>query len=245
MAAVRAGYRHIDCASIYQNEHEVGQALAEVLSEGVVSRQQLFITSKLWNTDHAPDRVAAACRKTLADLRLSYLDLYLIHWPVTPTPGPELVPDIGTTWVAMEALVREGLVRSIGVSNFSATKLQRLLLCPARVVAPAVNQVEVHPYFRNDALIAWCRGHGIHVTAYSPLGSPDSGAIFKRKFSPSLMQDPVVVDVASKMEKSPAQVLVRWALQHGTSVLPKSSNPQRIKANLQVSESRVMSGTGG
>ncbi|KXZ56565.1 hypothetical protein GPECTOR_1g507 [Gonium pectorale] len=232
--ALRQGYRHIDCARIYQNEHEVGEALAAVLSEGVVRREEVFITSKLWNTDHEPSRVEAACRRTMEDLRVSYLDLYLMHWPVSGNSGPEVVPALEDTWAAMEALVRgtRGLVRTIGVSNFSIVKLERLLK-KARIV-PAV--VQAHPYWRNDALRRWAADRGIHLTAYSPLGSPDSAAITKRDEATvrSPLKDEVVAQAAQALGKSPAQVLIRWAVQRGTSVLPKSVQPGRIRSNLDV-----------
>eukprot|EP00198_Chlamydomonas_reinhardtii_P005432 XP_001694768.1 low CO2-induced aldose reductase [Chlamydomonas reinhardtii] len=231
--ALRAGYRHIDCARIYQNEHEVGEALAAVLAEGVVKREEVFITSKLWNTDHDPARVEAACRKSMEDLRVSYLDLYLMHWPVTGTPGPEVQPPLADTWAAMEQRVDKGLVRTIGVSNFSAKKLEALM-ARARI-QPAVNQVEAHPYWRNEELRSWCAARGVHLTAYSPLGSPDSAAVIGRAADvPSPLKDETVAAVAAELGKSPAQVLIRWAVQRGTSVLPKSVNPQRIAANLEV-----------
>ncbi|KAL3146586.1 hypothetical protein ABBQ32_000824 [Trebouxia sp. C0010 RCD-2024] len=174
--ALKAGYRHVDCAAIYENEHE-------------------------------------------------------IHWPVTGNIGPEVAPALKQTWKAMELLVKEGLVRSIGVSNFSVKKLESILSYAE--IPPAVCQVECHPYFRNEGLLQWCKARHIHVTAYSPLGSPDSASMFRRK-APLLLQDPIVTAVANKLSRSPAQVLIRWSLQHGTSVLPKSTSAERIKANMDV-----------
>lgn len=232
-SALRAGYRHIDCAAIYGNEHEVGDALSAVLAEGVVKRQDVFITSKLWNSEHEPSRVEAACRKSLADLKVDYLDLYLIHWPFTGNVGDSVQPPLADTWAAMEQLVDKGLVRTIGVSNFSIKKLEALI-STARIT-PAVNQVEAHPYWRNEALRAWCAARGIHLTAYSPLGSPDSAAMLKRaEDAPTPLKDETVGAIAQQLAKSPAQVLIRWAVQRGTSVLPKSVQPQRIAANLDV-----------
>ncbi|GAX83363.1 hypothetical protein CEUSTIGMA_g10788.t1 [Chlamydomonas eustigma] len=234
--AIRAGYRHIDCAYVYENEHEVGEALRNIFKEGIVERSDLFITSKLWNSSHNPRAVEAAVQRTLSDLGLSYLDLYLVHWPaVTGNVGPQLEPPYQVTWRAMETLVSAGLVRSIGVSNLSQKKLDKLL--EECSIWPAVNQVEAHPYFRNSSLIQHCEILGIHVTAYSPLGSPDSASLMGRPATmQGPMQDTVVKQVAEKLGKTPAQVLVRWAVQRGTSVLPKSVHPDRLRANLDVLE---------
>ncbi|WIA08297.1 hypothetical protein OEZ85_007740 [Tetradesmus obliquus] len=235
LAAVRCGYRHIDCAAIYGNEQEVGAALAELLAEGVVSRQQLFITGKLWNSSHGAKDVQPALNKTLLDLGLDYLDLFLIHWPVTGCSGPVLTPSTGETWAAMEACVEAGLTRSIGVSNFSRVKLQQLLDSPQLKIRPVVLQIEAHPYWSNSALLSWAAAQGLHVTAYSPLGSPDSAAIMQRgDDARRLLEEPALLRIAEQCGKSPAQVLIRWALQRGTSVLPKSANPGRIASNFDV-----------
>jgi alcohol dehydrogenase (NADP+) len=231
--AVRAGYRHIDCASVYQNEDEVGDAIGYVLERGLVEREELFVCSKVWNTDHAAARVRKACEASLKALKVDYLDLYLIHWPVTGNVGDEVSPSVRETWEAMESLVRDGLVRSIGTSNFSAKKLADI--ASYATVQPSVCQVEVHPYHRNDALLSFCADRGIHVTAFSPLGSPDSESIFPRAVPDAvLMRDPRVLRVAERTGKNVGQVLIRWALQHGTSVIPKSTNPSRIAGNLDV-----------
>ena len=171
-----------------------------------------------------------ACEKTLKDLQLEYLDLYLIHWPVvTNCTGDSLDPSIEETWGAMEALKAGGKVKSIGVSNWSAKKLRMMKAHAATF--PAVNQVELHPLNRQDALLAACAELGTHLTAYSPLGSPDSAEMIKHE-GKSVMEHPVVQRVAAACGKTPAQVLIRWAMQRRTSVLPKSVTPERIESNL-------------
>ncbi|KAL4854860.1 NADPH-dependent aldo-keto reductase [Chlorella vulgaris] len=205
--ALRLGYRHIDCAADYQNEGEVGQAIAAVLGDGTVRREEIWVTSKLQNSDHEPQRVEEACRDSLEQLGLEWLDLYLMHWPVTGNHGPELKPSLEETWSAMEALVHKGLARAIGVSNFSILKLETLL--KKATIRPAVNQVEAHPYFRNTELIDWCRERGIHVTAYSPLGSPHTADFFKRREDDSTLRE-----IAERHGKSPADVLLGGAARH-------------------------------
>lgn len=227
--AVNCGYRHIDCAACYKNEKEVGEALAELFAEGIVARGDLWITSKLWNDHHREGDVAGAAARTLSDLGLEYLDLYLIHWPVaTGCAGDVLEPSTEETWRGMEALVASGAARSVGVSNFSAAKL-RAMRGHAKIF-PAVNQVELHPLHRQDGLLGACAELGTHATAYSPLGSPDSASMIDHKGA-GVMSHPAVKKVAGEVNKSPAQVLVRWALQRGTSVVPKSVTPSRIEAN--------------
>lgn len=226
---IKAGYRHIDCAAIYQNEQEIGEALKEIFDDGVVSRQDLFLTSKLWNSHHDPQLVQVACEKSLKDLGISQLDLYLIHWPSRPDPATIL-----GTWTAMEALVDKGLTKSIGISNFSIKKLQVILDSNPKI-KPSVSQIECHPYFRNTELLNYCVLNDIHVTAYSPLGSPDSAGIMKRDPNATgPMSDPVVIELAKKLNKTPAQILIRLAIQRGCSVLPKSVQQERLKSNLDV-----------
>eukprot|EP00884_Botryococcus_braunii_P000023 jgi/Botrbrau1/10020/Bobra.0012s0107.1 len=191
------------------------------------------ITSKLHNKHHAADDVRKGCQQILDNLKTSYLDLFLVHWPVSQNEGPSLQPPMKETWQAMEKLVDDGLVKSIGVSNFSVKKLEDLVTY-ARIV-PAVHQIEVHPYFRNSYNVDFCHSKGIHVTAYSPLGSPDSATMQNRGESPpELLKDPVVAKIAEKLGKHPAQVLIRWAIQNKTSVIPKASSKSHLRSNLDV-----------
>lgn len=239
--ALRAGYRHIDCAAIYENEPEVGEALTASFGEGVAAREDVWITSKLWNNAHAAGAVRPAVEKTLSDLRLEYLDLYLMHWPVAlredvvfPTSADEMIPledlPLSETWAAMEMLVEAGLCRHIGVSNFSVTKLAALR--DGARIQPEVNQIELHPYLQQLDMLDYARAHGVHVTAYSPLGAPGRPAGLKADDEPVLLEDPTVVAVAERRGATPGQVLLSWGLHRGTSVIPKSVHPQRIRENL-------------
>jgi len=243
--AIRLGYRHIDCASVYANEPEVGEAIRSAIEAGEVKREELWITSKLWCNAHGRDNVEAALRRTLADLGLEWLDLYLIHWPVPikpgvafPSSGEDLLPPaqvpIRDTWEGMEGVLEAGLTRHIGVSNFSSHKLHELLAhCRIR---PEVNQVERHPLLQQPALVADCAAEGIHITAYSPLGSQDRPAGLKGADEPVLLRNPVIEAIAAERGCTPAQVLLAWHLQSGISTIPKSVSPARLKENLAAAE---------
>lgn len=223
-AALNAGYRHFDCAPVYRNEHEVGRALAH----GSVPRSELWITSKLWNDRRRPADVREALEQTLASLQTDYLDLYLIHWPVVWARNTVMKPDslasLAECWRTLEALVDEGKVRHIGVSNFGEAELAALL--SAARIKPAVNQIELHPRLPQTALVEYCQRNGIVVTAYSPLGRGTlKGA--------NMLSSPTVQELAARHAVSPAAVLLRWNLQRGVVVIPKSTNPGRLAANLE------------
>lgn len=243
--ALKAGYRHVDCAPIYGNEAEVGQALEESFEAGVADRDEVWITSKLWNDAHAPEDVRPALEETLEALHLETLDLYLIHWPVALEPGtsfPESPDDfvsleevpLTETWRAMEALKDEGLVRHIGVSNFSISNLQ-VLLDEGRI-EPELVQNEMHPYLQQPEMLAFAEEKKIPLTAYSPLGSKDRPDEMKAPHEPILLEDPTINEIAAHHDASPAQVLISWALHRGTAVIPKSTTPRHIQENLAAAD---------
>jgi D-xylose reductase len=251
--AIVAGYRHFDCACDYGNEAEVGDAFWRALQSGTLRRDELWVTSKLWNTYHAAEHVRLAVERSLADLRLEYLDLYLIHFPLAHKfvpfetryppgwfhdpgathPRVELarVP-IAETWRAMEELVRAGLVRNIGVCNFT-TGLLRDLLTQAQI-APAVLQVEMHPFLAQEKLLRFCKEQRIVVTAFSPLGAASYVSLGMAGPNESALEQSVVREAARLHGKTPAQVLLRWGIQRGTAVIPKTTRPERLRENLAI-----------
>ncbi|XP_053690445.1 aldo-keto reductase family 1 member B1-like [Sabethes cyaneus] len=246
--AIDIGYRHIDCAHIYRNEHEVGDAITAKIKEGVIKREDLFVTSKLWNTFHRPDLVEGAVRTSLTNLKLDYLDLYLIHWPVAYKEGDELAPlspdgktcifsdvDYVDTWKAMEKLVDARLVKNIGLSNFNSKQIRRVL--DAARIKPVTNQIENHPYLHQSKLTKFCAENKILVTAYSPLGSPARPWV--KEGDIVLLEDKKLKAIARKHGKEPAQVLIRYQLERGHVVVPKSVTKARIASNFDVFRFRL------
>jgi diketogulonate reductase-like aldo/keto reductase len=235
--AAAIGYRHFDCASVYGNEAEIGAAFEEILASGL-RREQLWITSKLWNDKHSENDVIASCKKSLADLRLNYLDLYLVHWPFPNfhAPGcdvtsrsadskPYIHENFMKTWRKMEALVDMGLVRHIGTSNMTIPKL-KLVLRDARI-KPAVNEMELHPHFQQPELFKFVVENGIQPIGYCPIGSPGRPERDRTPEDTAPTEDPVIVEIARKHATHPAAVCIKWAVQRGQTPIPFSVNHYR------------------
>jgi diketogulonate reductase-like aldo/keto reductase len=248
--AISAGYRHLDCACDYGNEHLVGEGIEGALAAKQCQREDLWVTSKLWNTYHEPKHVRAACERSLRDLKLEQLDLYLIHFPISLAfvPFEERYPpgwvdpseenaamkpiqvSYAETWAAMEELVEAGLTKRIGVCNLTTAGL-RDLLSYARI-KPAVLQIELHPYLCQNALIRYAREEGIAITAFSPFGADSYLPLGMAQATERLLDHEVVTGIASRHQRTPAQVLLRWAEQRGTVPIPKTQTPSRLVENL-------------
>jgi aldehyde reductase len=243
--AIECGYRHIDCALEYGNQEEIGEAIHGMIEAKQITRGELFITSKLWNTHHKRHGAYNDIDTTLRQLKQHHLDLWLMHWPLAFIPasnragdgntqaakdqnGKVMLDDTTTileTWKAMEEMHKDGKARAIGVSNFTLPQLEQLLsVCE---IPPAVVQIELHPYLQQVELIEFCQSKGIHVTAYSPLGSQAAESV-------DVLQDPVLQEIAKVHKKTPGQVVLQWNLQRHISVIPKASSPEHMQENLQV-----------
>ncbi|OQP44846.1 dehydrogenase [Niastella yeongjuensis] len=234
--ALEAGFRHFDCAERYRNEAVVGEAIQAGLAAGVISREDIFVTTKLWNTNHRPERVEPAFEGSLKRLQLNYLDLYLIHTPFAFQPGDEQDPrdqsgnviydnsiSLTDTWKAMERLVDGGKCRAIGLADVNLEKL-RTIYESARI-KPAVVQVEAHPYLPETELLDFCKNNGITLLAFAPLG---------HGIRPGPIEDPVVLSIAARVKKTPAQVLLAWAIQRGTAVLTTARTAARVQENFDI-----------
>lgn len=240
--AIGVGYRHIDGAWIYGNEDQVGRAIRDAISAGDVAREEIFLTTKLWNSFHAAEDVEKAMAQSLKNFGLDHVDLFLMHWPIAFRPGITMPREddqfwplseipLEVTYSAMLKLKEKGLTKSVGVSNFSANKLE--VLAAAVDQFPAVNQVELHPYHPQSKLAVYCKKTKVHLTAYSPLGSLDRPPGLKRDDEPPLLESEAVKAAATAEGLTPAQLLIAWAIDRGTSVIPKSENPARIRQNFE------------
>ncbi|XP_022917018.1 aldo-keto reductase family 1 member B1-like [Onthophagus taurus] len=241
--SIDLGYTLFDCAHVYNNEEQVGKAIEEKINEGKVKREDLFVVTKLWNTNHNPRHVEKAMMKSLSKLKLDYVDLYLIHWPTAfvygddPFPKDDngnVIPDLGTTledtWKAMEDLVDKGFAKSIGISNFNSEQIEKIMRgCK---IPPAVNQIECHPYLIQEKLRNFCKEKGVAIMAYSPLGSRHRP--WAQPGDPDVLSDQKLSGIAEKYNKTPAQILLRFQIELGNITIPKSSNPKRLQQNIDI-----------
>lgn len=251
--AIDVGYRHLDCACDYGNEVEVGAGLRNALSTGLCTRDELWVTSKLWNTYHRAEHVRSACEKSLQDLGLDYLDLYLIHFPIATryvpieeryppewfvdpnAPEPRMEVDavpLAETWGAMEQLVDAGLVREIGVCNYTSGLLIDLMAYSS--IKPAMLQVESHPFLTQEKLLRLAGDFDIAVTAFSPLGALSYVSLDMATDADTVLTAPPVVAAAERLGRTPAQVVLRWGVQRGTAIIPKTTRVERLRENLDV-----------
>lgn len=242
--ALALGYRHIDCARVYGNEAEIGEVLALVLESAHIKREELWITTKLWNDMHGEGDVLVSLAKSLRDLRLDYVDLFLVHWPFPnhhdpgvdadarhPDSRPYIHEEYMRVWRQMEAVADAGLARNIGTSNMSVAKLE-LLLRDCRI-KPAANEMEIHPHFQQPELFDFCRRWGIVPIGYSPLGSPNRPERDRAQGDTVDMEDPVLVQIAKDHSVHPAAVCLKWAVQRGEVVIPMSTKRRNIRSNLE------------
>jgi len=247
LCAAELGYRHFDCASVYGNEAHIGRSFRELFDSGL-KRDEIWVTSKLWNDCHGEDDVLASCQRSLRDLQLDFLDLYLVHWPFpnhhpphcdvherNPHAVPYVHQNYMRTWRRMEELVDRGLVRHIGTSNMTIPKME-LLLRDARI-APAVNQMELHPYFQQDEFCRFLRGHGVEPVGYSPIGSPARPERDRTPEDRAPTEDPVIRSIAERLGVHPAVACVSWAVQRGHTPIPFSTSPGHLLANLRAAVS--------
>lgn len=240
--AVKAGYRHIDCAAVYGNEREIGRALKELFEEGVVTREELWVTSKVWNDMH--DNVVGACQESLDKLGLDYLDLYLVHWPFPnfhapkvsvesrdPNAKPYIHENYMKVWRAMESLQEAGKVRNIGTSNMTRPKME-LLLRDCKI-KPACNEMEMHPHFQQPELKKFMEDNGIAVIGFCPIGSPNRPERDKTPDDTVPIEDPVMVEIAKNHGVHPAVICIKWAVQNGQIPIPFSVKPAKFMSNLR------------
>ncbi|XP_052049283.1 prostaglandin-E(2) 9-reductase-like [Apodemus sylvaticus] len=245
--AIDAGFRHIDSAYFYQNEEELGLAIRSKIADGTVRREDIFYTSKLPSICHRPELVQPCLEQSLKKLQLDYVDLYLIHFPVSMKPGNDLIPtdengellfdtvDLCDTWEAMEKCKESGLAKSIGVSNFNRRQLEMILNKPGLKYKPVCNQVECHPYLNQSKLLDYCKSKDIVLVAYGALGTQRCEKWVEEN-APYLLEDPTLCAMAEKHKQTPALISLRYLLQRGVVIVAKSFNEKRIKENMKVFE---------